>query len=434
MKLTDELAMEWLEQLRELEFNAAHIIPLTDNIEDSELYQLFNQYQQQYQQEDSDLDALSILQARLIERLRDEQLNERGKDLTRQEKLIQQLHDQLTKQLKQALTETKLFNATEKARLTALENFEDQAITDLQALEVTLQSQLQQHLSRVEQLKDSQNQVEAGLQERLSRIIADAAGNLQILKRVVRSHGSVEGAHFDIQAEVIAETVIQEMVAGLLSEIETHQEVSRKRQQQNPESYSEEKQQKELQELIRRRIYRSLFRNIIIRLRHTAIRAHGRLFSLNEQMSEGQREAVSLMWLVKLSEFAIERDMRLVASPKRKREQASRESVIILDGLFSKLSHKKLIEDSLESLRNTRGRFQMIGLIHNPNYENDPSIFPSYLVGSVIGGRNGQGGHVIVRDGKPDQASNDEQAGEASVFQLQVSRPEKDTEEQETGS
>lgn len=434
MKLTDELAMEWLEQLRELEFNAAHIIPLTDNIEDSELYQLFNQYQQQYQQEDRDLDALSILQARLIERLRDEQLNERGKDLTRQEKLIQQLHDQLTKQLKQALTETKLFNATEKARLTALENFEDQAITNLQALEVTLQSQLQQHLSRVEQLKDSQNQVEAGLQERLSRIIADAAGNLQILKRVVRSHGSVEGAHFDIQAEVIAETVIQEMVAGLLSEIETHQEVSRKRQQQNPESYSEEKQQKELQELIRRRIYRSLFRNIIIRLRHTAIRAHGRLFSLNEQMSEGQREAVSLMWLVKLSEFAIERDMRLVASPKRKREQASRESVIILDGLFSKLSHKKLIEDSLESLRNTRGRFQMIGLIHNPNYENDPSIFPSYLVGSVIGGRNGQGGHVIVRDGKPDQASNDEQAGEASVFQLQVSRPEKDTEEQETGS
>ncbi|MBB1487731.1 hypothetical protein [Oceanospirillum sediminis] len=421
MKLTDELAMEWLEQLRELEFSGNQIIPLTEAIEDSELYQLFSQYRSGYQEEDSELDALSILQSRLIESLRDEQLNERGKELTRQEKLIQQLHEQLGAQLKQALSEARLFNTTEKARLTALESFGDQAISDLKALEITLQSQLQQHLSRVEQLKDSQSQVEAGLQERLSRIIADAAGNLQILKRVARNHGRDEGAHFDIQAEVIDDNAISEMVAGLLTEIETHQEISRKRQQQNPESYSEEKQQKELQELIRRRIYRSLFRNIAIRLRHTAIRAHGRLFSLNEQMSEGQREAVSLMWLVKLSEFAIERDMRQSASPKRKREQASRESVIILDGLFSKLSHKKLIEDSLESLRNTRGRFQMVGLIHNPNYENDPSIFPSYLVGSVIGGRNGQGGHVIVRDGKPDQASNDDRAGEASLFQLRVS-------------
>ena len=420
MKLTDELAMEWLEQLRELEFSGNQVIPLTESIEDSELYQLFDQYCHNYQLDESELDQLNILQARLIESLRDEQLNERGKEMVRQEKLINQLHEQLSNQLKQALSEAKLFNSTEKARLTALESFGDQAISDLHALEITLQSQLQQHLSRVEQLKESQGQVEAGLQERLSRIIADAAGNLQILKRVARNQGSDEGAHFDIQAEVIDDTAIQEMVATLLSEIDTHQEVSRKRQQQNPESYSEEKQQKELQELIRRRIYRSLFRNIAIRLRHSAIRAHGRLFSLNEQMSEGQREAVSLMWLVKLSEFAIERDMRMVASPKRKREQASRESVIILDGLFSKLSHKKLIEDSLESLRNTRGRFQMIGLIHNPNYENDPSIFPSYLVGSVIGGRNGQGGHVIVRDGKPDQASNDDRNGEASLFQLQI--------------
>ncbi|MGL6252930.1 MAG: hypothetical protein ACRC3F_18540, partial [Billgrantia desiderata] len=98
--------------------------------------------------------------------------------------------------------------------------------------------------------------------------------------------------------------------------------------------------------------------------------------------------------------------------------------VILLDGLFSKLSHRRLIQDSLESLRNTRGRFQMIGLIHNPNYENDPDIFPTYLVGSVIGGAQGQGGHVMVRDGRiaaPESLGRS--VGEASLFGIHVSEP-----------
>lgn len=131
------------------------------------------------------------------------------------------------------------------------------------------------------------------------------------------------------------------------------------------------------------------------------------------------------MWLVKLSEFAIERELKSVPSQYRRQERKSSESVIILDGLFSKLSHKKLIEDSLESLRNTRGRFQMMGLIHNPNYENDPGIFPTYLVGNVIGGLQGQGGHVTVKEGavvSPDSVGRG--SGEASVFHLHVDHEE----------
>ncbi|WP_043510350.1 hypothetical protein, partial [Halomonas sp. BC04] len=133
------------------------------------------------------------------------------------------------------------------------------------------------------------------------------------------------------------------------------------------------------------------------------------------------REAVSLMWLVKLSEFAIERELRELPGHHKRRARSSRESVILLDGLFSKLSHRRLIQDSLESLRNTRGRFQMIGLIHNPNYENDPEIFPTYLVGSVIGDGQGQGGHVMVRDGRitpPEEVGRSQ--GEASLFGIHV--------------
>lgn len=180
----------------------------------------------------------------------------------------------------------------------------------------------------------------------------------------------------------------------------------------------------ELGRQIRRRIYRGLFRDVSIRLKHDAIRPHGRLFSLNEDMSEGQREAVSLMWLVKLSEFAIERELRELPGHQKRRARAGRESVILLDGLFSKLSHRRLIQDSLESLRNTRGRFQMIGLIHNPNYENDATIFPTYLVGSVIGGAQGQGGHVIVRDGRVvDPQDLARSVGEASLFGIHVTEP-----------
>jgi hypothetical protein len=179
---------------------------------------------------------------------------------------------------------------------------------------------------------------------------------------------------------------------------------------------------------IRRRIYRGLFHEVSIRLKHDAIRPHGRLFSLNEDMSEGQREAVSLMWLVKLSEFAIERELRELPGHHKRRARASRESVILLDGLFSKLSHRRLIQDSLESLRNTRGRFQMIGLIHNPNYENDPAIFPTYLVGSVIGGVQGQGGHVMVRDGQVTAPEALGRApGEASLFGIHVKEPADET-------
>ena len=61
----------------------------------------------------------------------------------------------------------------------------------------------------------------------------------------------------------------------------------------------------------------------------------------------------------------------------------------------------------------------MIGLLHNPNYENDPGIFPTYLVGNVIGGLQGQGGHVMVREGGEASAGS-RSVGEASLFHLHV--------------
>ena len=317
-------------------------------------------------------------------------------------------------------TELNLFNATEQVRLNGLEQANSEALKELRSMIATIGEQLTKSKERQELLEASMEGNEQNLQERLSSIIMYSADNLRTLKRVAKDSAG-KNAYFVIDADIVSDEGIRQLVRALLAEIEEHQKQIRRRKAQSLPVGSEEKQKRDLQKNLRSQIYRQLFTNIRIRLKHDAIRPHGNLFSLNEDMSEGQREALSLMWLVKLSEFAIERELRSVPSQYRRRERKSGESVIILDGLFSKLSHRKLIEDSLESLRNTRGRFQMIGLIHNPNYENDPGIFPTYLVGNVIGGLQGQGGHVIVKEGvKVSPEAVGRGVGEASLFHLHV--------------
>ncbi|APX93496.1 hypothetical protein BWR19_11440 [Halomonas sp. 1513] len=368
--------------------------------------------------------ALEACQQTLIDALDDLNLGERARDRERQDKAVRALERRLAEAL-EAAAQSRAFSDTERARLAALKGVSAAALADLAALHDQLDAQLGEHRQRVERLHASREQIEGTLVERLSSIIADAAGNLDILKRVARSHGE-GGAYFEVKASLIDGEPLRELITTLLADIDEHQLAQKRRAERDggmPDGDARRRDDDLLRQ-IRRRIYRGLFHDVAIRLKHDAIRPHGRLFSLNEDMSEGQREAVSLMWLVKLSEFAIERELRELPGHHKRRARNSRESVILLDGLFSKLSHRRLIQDSLESLRNTRGRFQMIGLIHNPNYENDPAIFPTYLVGSVIGGAQGQGGHVMVRDGRsvePEQLGRS--AGEASLFGIHVSEP-----------
>ncbi|MGQ7242551.1 hypothetical protein ACUN9V_03710 [Salinicola sp. V024] len=376
-----------------------------------------------------ELDAFETCQQTLLEGLGSLNLGERSRNRERQARDVTAREKALAMSLESA-SASRLFNETERARLGTLEGVSVEALESLRGLHRQLDVQLDDHRQRVARLQASRVQIEDTLVERLSSIIIDAAGNLEILRRVAR-RSSGGGAYFEVKADLIADDSVRELIQQLLADIDAHLAVQRRRLEQagdggqTKSGQAKSGRDDDLTRQIRRRIYRGLFRDVSIRLKHDAIRPHGRPFSLNEDMSEGQREAISLMWLVKLSEFAIERELRELPGHHKRRARASRESVIVLDGLFSKLSHRRLIQDSLESLRNTRGRFQMIGLIHNPNYENDPSIFPTYLVGSVIGGQQGQGGHVIVREGRqvsPEEAGRGE--GEASLFGIHVTPAE----------
>ena len=422
IRQVDETAYHWLSQLAQ--FNLDMLQSLSD--QDSEKLEAMALFEkttiyQETASHNEDMAAILASAEALAEQLELENTQELHRELKRREKN----HDEKQELFRSALlrireTERHLFNATELVRLNNLDQADSQAITDLDNMITNISEQLEKSRERQSLLEASMEGNEQSLQERLASIILHSVDNLKILKRVARQ-SSGEHAYFVIDADIVSEEGVRSLVRSLLAEIEEHQKQIRRRKAQNLPVGSEEKQLKDLQKNLRSQIYRQLFTNIRIRLKHDAIRPHGNLFSLNEDMSEGQREALSLMWLVKLSEFAIERELRTVPSQYRRKERKSGESVIILDGLFSKLSHRRLIEDSLESLRNTRGRFQMIGLIHNPNYENDPGIFPTYLVGNVIGGLQGQGGHVMVKDGiRVNAGSVGRSRGEASLFHLHV--------------
>lgn len=445
MNWIDQLAIAWLEVLRELSSGWRERLASLDDLAEASRWPSDHPQAEALDEalaewrclageqaggigrdEDGmlDLAALEACQQTLLDALGTLNLGERSRNRERQAREVNGREQRLARALAEA-GDSRLFNGTERARLAALDGVSPAALDDLRALHAQLSVQLDDHRDRVVKLHASREHIEGTLVERLGSIIADAAGNLDILKRVARRSGE-GGAFFEVKAALISDDSLRELIQQLLADIDEHQAAQRRRLQQESANASGEtrRRDEELTRQIRRRIYRGLFRDVSIRIKHDAIRPHGRLFSLNEDMSEGQREAVSLMWLVKLSEFAIERELRELPGSHKRRARAGRESVILLDGLFSKLSHRRLIQDSLESLRNTRGRFQMIGLIHNPNYENDAAIFPTYLVGSVIGGAQGQGGHVVVRDGRviePEAIGRG--AGEASLFGVHVTEP-----------
>jgi hypothetical protein len=74
---------------------------------------------------------------------------------------------------------------------------------------------------------------------------------------------------------------------------------------------------------------------------------------------------------------------------------------MILDGLFSNLSHDDMIDSAMESLRLSAGHFQLIGMIHHPRYINNPKIFRAYFVGRPYRSSNGKHAWLSV-DSKND--------------------------------
>ena len=230
-----------------------------------------------------------------MEQLEQENIKELSSELTRREKGYSERKESFREVLSRIQNrERQLFNSTEQTRLAGLNSADASALKELTSMISTLKDQVSYNTKILEELQETMTGYEDKLHERLSSIIMHSVDNLKILKRVAKQ-SSGDNAYFEIQADIVSEEGIRTLVRNLLAEIDQNQQQIRNRKAQNLSVGSEKEQHKNLSRSLRSQIYRQLFANISIRLKHDAIRPHGNLFSLNEDMSEGQREAVSLM-------------------------------------------------------------------------------------------------------------------------------------------
>jgi hypothetical protein len=109
-----------------------------------------------------------------------------------------------------------------------------------------------------------------------------------------------------------------------------------------------------------------------------------------QKISTGQMTAISLLLMTKLADFSIRRDEAdALPGQRRRRRNAHNSRVVIIDGLFSNVSDRQLIRESLDAMRQLKDRFQLIGWIHNMAYENDPEIFPTQIGLRRVGAERG---------------------------------------------
>lgn len=237
--------------------------------------------------------------------------------------------------------------------------------------------------------------------------------------------GTLDEAGIQIRAVIHSESQTEALlseIVGMIESDEQHREseIEAGRSDIIP---SQERHDETLKEKIRLRFYRGMFSEPEVRIRHPELRA-GDSYRLDDEISTGQQNAVMLMLLLKLADFAIERDIRLQVKDARGRRlaRALAQKVVIIDGLFSNLSNRELIKESLRAMSKVRGNFQLIGLIHHPQYQNDPDIFPNHIVLARMK-RGRSGSYVYLANGKSVAASElGRHEGEIEPVSLHVDR------------
>ncbi|TRO37826.1 hypothetical protein EQ845_04875 [Pseudomonas putida] len=276
-------------------------------------------------------------------------------------------------------------------------------------------------------------QSELDLQEARGRLIESISGftdslaeNFKLLKQVLdrRDTGGVAGLH--IAGELIDQSAVSGEIAAVIQELDLQQ---RRRDEDklagktvNSDADFEEK----LKQDIRATFYRSIFRapadsdatGPTVTFQHPEIAA-GRPERLTPRLSTGQGNALALLILTKLADFTLHRDALADAGSidSRRRIKPSATRVVMIDGLFSNLSNKKMIRHSLSVLRTLKGSFQLIGWIHNELYENDPDLFPSYCALRRVGGERG---FILVDESGSQNDSEMFHEGEIKALELHM--------------
>jgi hypothetical protein len=256
------------------------------------------------------------------------------------------------------------------------------SLIQIKSLYEGLLEQLNLITEKLEKCESSELEARQGVTSRLSHLVEYAALDLDILASVVGANRGKHTSYFNVDAEVLDRVGIKGLMDSILSEVDVHEEQRRERESKGIVAPEDELYHESLREKIRDKLYKNIFRNPTITYVNETIRAAGGVNEFNESLSEGQKAALSLMWTIRLADFAIEREAKRLSS--RRGQQTARdmsENIILIDGLFSNLSDRSLIDSAMAGIESTRGRFQLIGLIHNEHYQNDYNKFPVFIIG-----------------------------------------------------
>lgn len=247
-----------------------------------------------------------------------------------------------------------------------------------------------------------------GMAEWLCEFTQRLPGYFKLMKNVFAPQydslsGKVTHAGFIVSGEVMQSDDVQAVMGEIVNDIDDFENHQRK----SADSDSRKETSKNFRREIRNKFYQRILLNPSIKVCIPSISEKPLLLE-KEMASSGQGVAMTLLWIVKLADFVSERERqrktvsgskfgaRTMISAKKLRHIDSQ--FVFIDGAFSHLSDRALIEDVLKGISRTHGRFQLIVTGHDPdyNFKHNFKYFPTLLTGREISDR-----YMYVENGKP---------------------------------
>jgi ABC-type dipeptide/oligopeptide/nickel transport system ATPase subunit len=249
---------------------------------------------------------------------------------------------------------------------------------------------LNKQIEEFTKAKEHEKKLRETLAGSLTSLTDKARGNYRTLQRVLKeAEGS---ASYTVKTETASRENIESAIDDMIEMVKSAHKryILDKEDHFRDSSESEDNEyQKNLKERISDKCYRSIFLKPVIKYKHPDIRGGNVTeFNISEKfkgISEGEKTSLALLMQVVMARYAQRRKIaeEFGQGIRRRRDAAESPNVLIIDGLFSSLSKPSLIKQAFNSIKNTQGAFQIIGLIHNPTYvgTHDFDVFPNLFIG-----------------------------------------------------
>jgi len=245
-----------------------------------------------------------------------------------------------------------------------------------------LQASLNKERTEAQQAKTVAEETSADTLTQLTQLIVSAEDNLTILNKVMKKYPN---GRFFFQTQINKDDTVRDLINDLKDEVE------RATREADPKSRSMRRtDETQLKRLLRDKLIQCVFTNTAVEFVNAGIWA-GKKSHVSEKLSTGQKIALEFMWIVRQAEYEIERGLLELTSKQAAKSRAKTNRVILIDGIFSTLSDRKIIGEALNGLRDLGGNFQIIGFLHSQTWNNDYSVFPVYHVGKKLMNSVGDG-------------------------------------------